>query len=187
MTSRTSAGRASLTRLLWCLPLICAAALLSACSDRGGSKSEAGSPYTLGSKVRFGSGGDGTKFLGAGWSSPETGHTWSDKNSAVLLLKLEPTSEPLTVRMQLSGLKKAPELPFQPVEVFANGTKIADWEVGDEGEHTATVPAENITTGPLRLELKIPKATTPKQLGMGNDERVLGVSIHALQIDKGPK
>ncbi len=176
------------TRLHRWLPLACAAAVLAACSDRGGSAIDAAKPYTVGSKVRFGTGGDGLGFLGAGWSSPESGHTWSDEMSAVLALKVEPSAEPLTVRMQLSGLKKAPELPFQPVELLVNGTKVADWQVGEEAEYTAALPAEiGATGGALRLELKIPKATTPKQLGMGNDERVLGVAIHALQIDRAAK
>jgi hypothetical protein len=85
-------------------------------------------------------------------------------------------------------LHKEPELPFQPVELIANGTKIADWQVAGDAEHTAEIPVDVVRgSGTLRLELKIPKATTPKELGMGADERVLGISLHSLQIDRAAK
>ena len=171
-----------------CMLLIAALVGATACGDGSDGDSAKAKPYTFGTKARFGTGGDGVGFLTSGWSSPEAGHTWSDKATAVLTLGIEPSTEPLVLRAQLSGLKKAPELPSQPVEVLANGTKVADWEVADEAEHTAEIPAELVRNpGPLRLEFKIPKATTPKQLGLGNDERVLGVSLHALQIDKAAR
>ena len=175
---------AGLRLLCRCALLVAVLAAVAACGESGRTSAGEGKPYTLGTKARFGTGGDGVAFLTSGWSSPEAGHTWSDKDSAMLTLRVEPTSEPLVLRMQLSGLKKAPELPSQPVEVLANGTKIANWEVADEAEHTAQIPPEVVRAEPLRLEFKIPKATTPKQLGLGNDERVLGISLHALQIDK---
>ena len=36
--------------------------------------------------------------------------------------------------------------------------------------------------GSLRITLKIPKATSPKALGMSNDPRILGVACFDLQL-----
>jgi hypothetical protein len=178
-------GSAAVQLLSRSVLLVAVLVVLGACGEGGSGNSATPKPYTVGTKARFGTGGNGAAFLTSGWSSPEAGHTWSDKLSAVVTLGMEPSTEPLLLRMQLRGLSKAPELPSQPVEVLANGTKIADWEVADEAEHTAEIPAELVRAGgALNIELKIPKATTPKQLGLGNDERVLGVSLQTLQIDR---
>jgi hypothetical protein len=185
-TSRVRlSGRIVVPKLLAAIGfLLCATAVLTGCGERK-AEGDRSKPYTLNTKVRFGTGGDGAAFISTGWSSPEPGHTWSDKNSATLVLDLPPSSTPLRLRMHLTGLKKAPELPFQPVELLANDAKVADWQVGDEAEYTTELPADLVRSGgPLRLEFRIPHATTPKQLGLANDERVLGVALHSLEIDR---
>jgi hypothetical protein len=85
--------------------------------------------------------------------------------------------------MKLTGLVKAPELPFQPVDVEANGTKIASWQVTADSDFTAVIPAELVKAGgTLRIELRIPQCTSPKKLGLNSDERLLGVSLSELEI-----
>jgi hypothetical protein len=143
--------------------------------------------YAVGTKLQFGTGGDGEAFKGPGWSTPELGHTWSDKASATLLFRMEPSASPLTLRMRMNGFIKAPELPFQPVDVDANGTRIASWQVAEDSNYTAIIPAELVKTGGiLRIDLKIPKATSPKKLGIGTDDRSLGVSLVELELEASP-
>lgn len=181
-------GAAALRILLWRCIAVTVLLSAAACGDQNSGRSAEAKPYTLGTKLKFGQGGDGGPFLSSGWSSPEPGHTWSDKTSALLNLQVVATDSPLTLRMQLSGLTKAPELPAQPVEVLVNDAKIADWDVASETEYVAQVPAEAVRGGgALKIELKIPQATTPKQLGLGNDERVLGVALHTLVIEQAAK
>jgi hypothetical protein len=170
---------------------------LSSCSDRSNDASvqsagtstpasnqaATGAPYKLGTKLLFGSDGNGGPFKGSGWSTPEPGHTWSDSPSANLAFQLEPSSNSLTLRMKLTGLVKAPELPHQPVEVEANGTRIASWQVAADADFTAVIPAELVKAGgTLRIELRIPQSTSPKKLGLSSDERSLGVSLSELVI-----
>ena len=53
----------------------------------------------------------------------------------------------------------------------------------DEEEFSAPIPQEITRRGGLlRITLKIPKATSPKALGMSTDPRVLGVSCYDLQL-----
>ena len=105
--------------------------------------------------------------------------------AAVLAMRVSPTNEPVALKMRLAGLTKDPEVPAQPVEVYANGTKVADWQVGDKAEFTALIPPNATGDGNLlKLELKIPKAISPKALGQSQDPRLLGVACFDLVIEK---
>jgi hypothetical protein len=143
--------------------------------------------YELGTVVRFGTGGGSERFRQSGWSNTENEFTWSIGNSAKLFFSIPSANQSLTLRMRLTGLTKSGELPMQPVEVFANGRKIADWEVSSTADFTAVVPAAIVKPGGvLTIELRTPKATSPKVLGMNDDPRVLAVRCSELAIGKSP-
>ena len=98
---------------------------------------------------------------------------------------LESEKGPLSLRIRLAGLIKPPELPSQPVEVYANDTKIADWEVADTADFDATIPTKVLRPdGKVTIVIKVPKAVSPKSLGVGQDPRVLGVSCFQVQISR---
>lgn len=139
-----------------------------------------------GSKVGFGAGGGSERLRVSGWSKTEDKFSWTEGTTAVLRTKVSATQDSVTLRMRLSGLKKEPELPFQPVEVSVNDQKIADWEVGDINDFVAAIP-HDITSkgGELTITLKVPKATSPKALGLTSDPRVLGICCHELELMKG--
>jgi hypothetical protein len=80
-----------------------------------------------------------------------------------------------------AALIQTPQLPVQPVEVFANGKKIADWQVGNTAQFSAVVPAEALKPGEnLEIEFK-----TPKELGQREDPRVLGICRRNIQLFVG--
>jgi hypothetical protein len=88
--------------------------------------------------------------------------------------------------MTLLPLAKEPDLPAQPVEVYANGKRIADWQVTNKGQYTASIPADAIdNAGTLTLELRIRTAASPQSLGTNADTRQLGVAAIDLVIEKG--
>ena len=93
---------------------------------------------------------------------------------------------PLTLRMRGAGFTQ-PSVPTQPVEVLANGQKIADWQAtSDPVDFTAVIPASIAKQGgELILEFKIPKAISPKALGLSADPRVLGICCFELEITQG--
>jgi len=147
-----------------------------------------GNRYQFGTLLSFGIGGTAAPFKVSGWSGDEQGHTWTDKSVAVLSFEIDPTNEPLLLRMTLSGLTKEPALPFQPVEVAVNGSKVADWQVSTVSQFSAVIPMDvQRPKGLLTIEFRIPKATSPASLGMSNDERMLGISVSDLKIDKGSR
>jgi hypothetical protein len=141
--------------------------------------------YTLGKKIVFGESGDSENFRVSGWSSTEKEITWTEGQRAVLQFSGVSSASPLRLKMTLSALTNPPQLPSQPVEVYANGQKIATWEVTGKAEFTALIPSK--TGGQddaLKIELHIPKAVSPKELGLNSDPRVLGVSCFDLVINK---
>lgn len=131
--------------------------------------------YALGTLVEFKTGGNSERYRVSGWSHTEVDFTWTEGQSAVLSFNLPADPGPLILKMKLAGLIKAPELTFQPVEIYVNQQKIATWQVGDTAEFKADVPPALINKGVLNLQLRMPKATSPKALGKNQDERVLGV------------
>lgn len=150
------------------------------------SNSRTDNNYELGSVIHFGIGGGSERFRQSGWSDTEKQFTWSIGNSAKLLLIVPSTDQPLHLRMRLTGFIKLPELPSQPVEVFANGQKIAEWTVAGTADYEAMIPARAIKGGgALTIELKTPKAAVPKSLGVNEDARVLGVLCSELAITQG--
>lgn len=138
--------------------------------------------YRLGTVLRFGGAGDLERFLVRGWSNPEPGWRWTEGNAAVVAVKVSPTDAPLTMRARLSGVAHPPQLPFQPVEVIVNGQRIAQWEVAALADFSAEIPAGVAASGSLILEFRIPKAISPKELGLGEDPRRLGLCWQELEI-----
>jgi len=142
--------------------------------------------YELGTLVRFGSGEDSERFRTSGWSHTEDQMTWTEGNSAVLKFSGLPKSQALTLKIAMAGLT-SPELPAQTAEVYANGKKIAEWQVAATKEYVAAIPPDIVSDmGTLTIEFRIPKAISPKSLGLSVDQRVLGVSVFNLVIDRAP-
>jgi hypothetical protein len=144
-----------------------------------------GKIYTLGSVVKFGAGGEAEKFKVSGWSSAEKEFTWTEGKGAKLSFALPQSESALTLRMKLVGLIHPPEVTYQPVEVYVNGEKIAEWQVAAPANFTATIPQKIAAVKTLEIELRTPKSTTPKALKMNDDVRVLGVCCYEIQITKG--
>lgn len=138
-----------------------------------------------GSKITFGKGGNSEPYKSAGWSATEEKFTWSEGTSAQLRIPVPASTEPVSLKMRIAALVKPPELPAQPVEVFINDQKIAEWQVGDTSEFLARVPPEFTKKGGvLNINIKTPKATSPKALGLSADPRVLGICCLELELAK---
>lgn len=168
--------------------LIVATLCLTGCDHSAPSNASdsAGNPKVeYGTKINFRQGGKSESLRVSGWSQTEEKFTWSEGKVAVLRLSAAPTNDPVALKMTIAALVKPPELSFQPVEVYVNDQKIADWQVSDTAEFAAPIPLEITTSGGvLTITIKIPKATSPKALGLNADARVLGICCHFLELAK---
>lgn len=161
--------------------------LLGGC-NRSDSGADSSGPAEIeyGSKITFGRGGNSGPYKTAGWSTTEEKFTWSEGTSAQLRIPVPATTDPVTLKMRIAALVKPPELSSQPVEVFINDQKIAEWQVGDTSEFVARVPPDFTKKGGvLNIDIKTPKATSPKALGLSDDPRVLGICCLDLEFSKG--
>ena len=142
--------------------------------------------YEYGTKVAFGLGGDSERFRGPGWSQTEQGFTWTEGGAASLSFRPPKPAQPVTLRMTLGGNVHLPNVPFQPVDVYANGEKIASWQVAEKKECVATIPENLIASRPvLTVDLQIPKAVSPSDLGQSADPRRLGLRCFEMNLSTG--
>lgn len=171
----------SIVRVATYVCLFTAAISVSSCrNDRSSAPS-----YTYGTVISFAQGGGSEPYRTFGWSKTESMFTWTEGQSAGLAMTVPPVAGAVSLRMRLGALTQPPNLPVQPVSVEINDQKVGEWEVGQTADFTAAVPtALTGKGGTLAIKLTIPKATSPKALGLGNDERMLGVSCHEVQLVK---
>jgi hypothetical protein len=167
---------------------ILAGSLLLGCdsSDNAGPSANNPSPsptardnkYTIGDKINFAAGGNSEPFKVSGWGGAEQEQSWTIGPVAVLAMRIPSATEPLMLRIKCGAFAKPPEVPSQPVEIFANNQKVADWDVRDRAEYTAPLSPAILAAGGdlLTITLKIPKAISPKALGTGEDPRLLGLA-----------
>jgi hypothetical protein len=141
--------------------------------------------YALGTVISFAVGGGAERFKVAGWSKAEPEFTWTEGKGATFSVEVPTGESALALRMKLVGLIHPPEVSYQPVEVYVNGQKVADWQVAAPANFTATIPKALAATKKLEIELRTPKSTTPKALKMNDDVRVLGVACFEMEITKG--
>jgi hypothetical protein len=152
------------------------AGLLAACGQRS----------VVGRQIQFGEGGGSEGYRTSGWSHTEERFTWTEGNSAKLSLPIGGESGPLRLRMSMASFIHAPELPSQPVEVFVNGQKLGEWQVGSNPTENQLAISSDTVKGrrTLEIELRTPKATSPKSVGLNEDPRVLGVCLLWLELTK---
>jgi hypothetical protein len=180
--------------IVWCVcsfasvsGAVAAVVLLTGCnkgpeSPRRESNSDT-SASIVGKRIAFGQGGNSERFRLSGWSDTETEFTWSQGTAAKLELPIGSDAGPWTLKLAMAGLIHEPDLPFQPVEVYANDKKIAEWQVGNTAEFAATIPDDvNKAGGKLAIEFRTPKAVSPKALGQNQDSRVLGICVRWVEL-----
>jgi hypothetical protein len=177
------AGLSSAPFLIFCAFTLL---VLQGCNRPDSSADSSGPPQVeYGSKINFGKGGNSEPYKSAGWSTTEEKFTWSEGTSAQLRIPVPATNDPVTIKVRMAALVKPPELPSQPVEVFINDQKIVDWQVGDTSEFVARIPPDLTKKGGvLNFNIKTPKATSPKALGLSTDPRILGICCLELELAK---
>lgn len=186
------------------MALLSAGALLSSCgADHEALSAEARPrPHVCeyGMTVFFGLGGDSERLRAGGWSGTEHFLTWSDSPKAALNMRLPSKRDDVHLAFRMGALVSVPEYPFQTVEVYANGEKLATWKVGDVKTFSLVVPARLLRDAPalrvkptfvpqpgalLTVEFHMLTPISPKELWPASeDPRLLGIQMHELQVTR---
>jgi len=139
----------------------------------------------IGSSIQFNASGNSEQYRVSGWSQTEKEWTWSEGKSAQLGLPIPCDPGALTLIVKMGALISHQVLPYQNVEVFVDGQKIADWQVADTADFSALIPAEvTKKRGILNIEFRLPNATSPKVLGLTDDSRILGVRVYSVELKR---
>ena len=135
--------------------------------------------------IGFGKDQIGTAFLigidqrqikGWGWGYPESWGVWSEGSKAKLVLPI-PAGNPKTLTMDFRAFITAAH-PEQLVEVFVNNTLNETTIFKHDQNNLITIDLSRYKNlDYIALELRLPNAKSPEELGIGDDIRPLGVGL----------
>jgi hypothetical protein len=139
-------------------------------------------PIKVGQTVDFGEKGASTMYVWNGWAQPEPWGTWSDGPVASLVMNPD-KRVPSRVTLQVQGFVTPG--PVQAAVVI-NDKKVGDivlTSAKPSGQFSFDIPAEALADGSIKLDLLITNPQSPKDIGMSNDDRKLGIGLYSLRID----
>jgi len=133
----------------------------------------------------FGKGQIGTAFLlgvdqrqikGWGWAYPEQWGVWTEGSKAKVVLPI-PSGKPKTLIMNFRAFITASH-PKQSVEVFVNNAQNQTVTfLKEQGNQIIINLPQNDERGYIAIELRLPDSRSPKEIGVGDDIRPLGVGL----------
>lgn len=144
----------------------------------------------LGTRVFFKAGEAGGAYLKAGWSAPELGGAWSDATMAQVVLPLDdPRLRPVQVRIQAFGFLPTPTSTLKAEISVAGGRAQAFTFNSADPAHLfeLDMPSNALGVSEITLNVRVPDAISPAELGLGPDQRRLGLGIEAAQIVYAPQ
>jgi hypothetical protein len=142
--------------------------------------------YAPGNAIRFQHRADSRGYMGHGWSWHETTGVWTEGPVAELLFLIEPKSDgPLEVRILLTPFVAGGH--SQRIAISVNGVELCEWNFRGHEEPIAvwrklTIPALLARSDELAMLVHVTSPMSPKQVGISDDTRSLGVKFHEMLI-----
>lgn len=136
--------------------------------------------YVLGTELTFNKANNSAKDnCLTGFSEAEEAFTWTNSHTAHMEFYI-PNKD---LKDMILEYTCASFNGKQHVVLYANDKKIAEYDHNGEETKEVTIPAECIGDGELNLRFELPDAKSPKELGMSEDDRTLGLAMEKLVID----
>jgi len=150
--------------------------------------------WRLGDLLHFAGGSPHLSLLRQGWGEPAHWGVWSVEPTAAISFRPMPQpTEALVLRMAVRGFVP-PSHPTLDVDVLANGTRLTTWSFRHPSdfsfvERVVVISPVLLVDGVVHLQLSIPGSRSPRELGMSQDERRLGVGLARahLTTERGPR
>jgi hypothetical protein len=122
------------------------------------------------------------------WSFPEPTGRWTNGNTASVRLYVgKAEAHDLLLTFDLNPYVVALH-PQQVVNVSINGAPLAAWKFSDGSPATEQILISNQllreANGAVVVSFDLPDAVMPKQLGLGGDDRKLGIFVRKIAIDE---
>jgi hypothetical protein len=127
-----------------------------------------------------------TRQLASGWSTPESWGTWTAGQQVQIDVRVTPEARSIVLDVMAFVL---PQHPAQRVIVSVNGEQVLTTQLVQlQDNHldipiTAAIRQHLADTDRLTIELQLPDAISPQQLGLNDDSRVLGLGLKRLTVN----
>ncbi|MDO7899748.1 DUF6311 domain-containing protein [Pseudomonas citrulli] len=125
-------------------------------------------------------------MLTKGWGRVEEWGTWSEGNEAEVVLRVPPQARSIAVE---AAAFVQPRHTSQRVDVSINGVAALSTRLTRFQDNTLELPLTPAihqaigAEGQVRLHFHMPDAISPKALGLGADERVMGLGLKSLTVN----
>lgn len=117
-----------------------------------------------------------------GWARPDPGGVWTDRAEAGLGIRLAVRpSGALELRARVTAFTHPEKLPRRDVDVLVDETPVARWTFTDarQTERRATIRPELVPpSGRIRIRFRVGDTRSPASLGVGPDDRPIGMLLH---------
>jgi hypothetical protein len=135
--------------------------------------------------IDFGANGNLKEFSPIGFAAaPDAISTWSEAAVAELAFRLPPLRHDVQFTIEVFPYLADGLIPQQACWVFLNGLFVNYRSVKAPVELTFMVTRDRLAPGANRLSFALPNATAPKDLNLGDDLRLLGLSF--VKLSAGP-
>ncbi|WP_432218875.1 DUF6311 domain-containing protein [Pseudomonas kribbensis] len=127
----------------------------------------------------------GNRQLSHGWSTPENWGTWTDGQQAKIEMRLVPQARSIVLDA-LAFVQ--PQHPAQRVIVSLNGEQVLSTSLTQFLGNRLEIPISSALSQSLErddrlnIELQLPDAISPRQLGINDDKRVMGLGLKTLTV-----
>ena len=132
-----------------------------------------------GDRINFAQYSQGLEYLGNGWQEPEDWGSWSATNRSQLnfpLSKIRPRSVEIRARALLNE-----KLTKQIVEIWVNGKFAKSINITEPFGNQIIIEVPQDVEN-LNLELRIPNAARPIDLGINGDERLIAIGLESIKF-----
>ena len=122
-----------------------------------------------------------------GWSAPEPTHRWSLGPSSGLRFARSRLPRGMAFWLEIEGQGHVypPELPTRPLDVLVNGKPAGRFDVIGRARYFCLIPAEMLgDSDDVALTFLHPVCPSPRQMGVGEDDRPLGFGFERLVFYK---
>jgi hypothetical protein len=139
----------------------------------------------LGDKIIFSSQGRGrADFMLEGWGYSENWGTWAIAPQAKLIFNF-PSSKPKKMVINAKAFL-APKHLQQEIEVWGNGSLLDKATLKKiDGNLIEVILPDQVMANPIfYLEFRSINPVSPKNMGIGTDERLLGIGVQSIQFTR---
>jgi hypothetical protein len=142
-------------------------------------------PLEVGQVVQFTKAGNGRPlFMLGGWGFTEEWGTWAVDSNAKVIMPM-PKGDPAKLIIQANAFL-SPQHPQQVVDIAVNGARVADHMVLTKPRGNTLevkLPRGSKLAGePVLIEFRSLDPISPRQAGLGADDRKLGIGLVSIQF-----